>query len=161
MIIIIWQLNNILNRQFESVFTKEDTSTMPDKGPSPYPDMPKLEVHWKGVHKLLKGLKTFKATGPDSIPAFILKAAADQLAPILTRLYQTSLDCGEVPTEWKDAWIVPVFKKGDKHKPANYRPVSLTSITCKLLEPISTDTASSKTTSMASERNALARRSSS
>ena len=127
---------NILNRQFESVFTKEDTSTMPDKGPSPYPDMPKLEVHWKGVHKLLKGLKTFKTTGPDSIPAFILKATADQLAPILTRLYQTSLDCGEVPTEWKDAWIVPVFKKGDKHKPANYRPVSLTSITCKLLEHI-------------------------
>ena len=92
-----------------------------------------IEVNWKGVHKLLKGLKTFKATGPDSIPAYILKAAADQLAPILTGLYQTSLNSGQVPSDWKDAWIVPVFKKGDKHKPANYRPVSLTSITCKLL----------------------------
>ena len=109
---------------------------MPDKGPSPHPDMPNIEVNWKGVHKLLKGLKTFKATGPDSIPAFILKAAADQLAPILTGLYQTSLNSGQVPSDWKDAWIVPVFKKGDKHKPANYRPVSLTSITCKLLEHI-------------------------
>ena len=127
---------NILNRKFESVFPKEDTSTMPDKGPSPHPDMPDIEVNWKGVHKLLKGLKTFKATGPDSIPAFILKAAADQLAPILTILYQTSLNSGEVPSDWKDAWIVPVFKKGDKHKLANYRPVSLTSITCKLLEHI-------------------------
>ena len=109
---------------------------MPDKGPSPHPDMPDIEINWKGVHKLLKGLKTFKATGPDSIPALILKAAANQLAPILTILYQTSLNSGEVPSDWKDAWIVPVFKKGDKHKPANYRPVSLTSITCKLLEHI-------------------------
>ena len=40
---------NILNRQFESVFTKEDTSTMPDKGPSPHPDMPNIEVNWKGA----------------------------------------------------------------------------------------------------------------
>ena len=94
---------NILNRQFESVFTKEDTSTMPDKGPSPHPDMPDIEVNWKGVHKLPKCLKTFKATGPDSIPAFILKAAADQLAQILTILYQTSLNSGEVPSDWKDA----------------------------------------------------------
>ena len=76
------------------------------------------------------------STGPDSIPANILKAAADKLIPILTILYQTSLNSGEVPSDWKDAWIVPVFKKGDKHKPANYRPVSLTSITCKLLEHI-------------------------
>ena len=75
-------------------------------------------------------------TGPDSIPAFILNAAADQLAPILTTLYQTSLDCGQIPTDWRDARIVPVYKKGDKHKPANYRLVSLTSSTCKLLEHI-------------------------
>ena len=94
---------NILNRPFESVFTKEDTSTMPDKEPSPRSEMPDIEVNWKGVHKLLKGLKTFKATGPDSIPAFILKAAADQLAPILTILYQTSLNSGEVPSDCKDA----------------------------------------------------------
>ena len=157
---------NILNRHFESVFTKEDTSTMPDKGPSPYLDMPNLEANWKGVHKLLKGLKTFTATGPDSIAAFILKAAADQLAPILTRIYQTSPNCGEVPTDWKDAWIVPVFKTGNKHKPANYRPVSLT---CKLLEHIVHSNVMAhfdrnnipKTISMASGRNVPARLSSS
>ena len=127
---------NILNNQFESVFTKEDTSSIPDKRPSPNPEMPDIEVYWKGVHKLLKGLKSFKATGPDSIPAFILKAAVDQLAPILTQLYQTSLNTGQIPSDWREAWIVPVFKKGDRYKAANYRPVSLTSITCKLLEHI-------------------------
>ena len=127
---------NILNSQFESAYTKEDTSSLPDKGPSPHPEMPDIAVNWKGVPKLLKGLKSFKATGPDSIPAFILKAAADQLSPILTRLYQTSFDTGQIPSDWREAWIVPVFKKGDRHKAANYRPVSLTSITCKLLEHI-------------------------
>ena len=76
---------------------------MPDKGPSPHLDMSNIEVNWKGVHTLLKGLKTFKATGPDSIPTFILKAAADQLAPILTGLYKTSLNSGKVPSDRKDA----------------------------------------------------------
>ena len=118
--------------------------------------MSNIEVNWKGVHKLLIGLKTFKATGHDSIPAFILKAAADQLGPILARQYQTSLNSGEVLSDWKDAWIVPVFKKGDKHKPTNYRPVSLTSITCKLLEHIVhsnvMDTTPSKT-ALASGKN--------
>ena len=78
-------------------------------------------------------MTSFKATGPDSISAFILKATADQLAPILTQLYQTSLNTGQIPSDWREALIVPVFKKGDRHKAANYRSVSLTSITCKLL----------------------------
>ena len=127
---------NILNEQFQSVYTQEDTSSIPNKGPSPYQPMRDITVNWKGVHKLLKGLKPYKATGPDSIPSFILKSAADEIAPILTVIYQYSLDTGEVPQDWKDAWIVPAFKKGEKHKAANYRPISLTSITCKLLEHI-------------------------
>ena len=104
---------NILNNQFESVFNKKDTSSLPDKGPRLHPEMPDITVNWKGVHKLLKGLKSFKATGPDSIAAFIMKEAADQLAHILSILYQTSLDTGHIPTNWREAWIVPVFKKGE------------------------------------------------
>ena len=95
-----------------------------------------LKVDWKGVHKLLKNLKTHKATGPDSIPAFTLKAAADELAPALAVLFQLSLDQGEIPADWREALVVPIFKKGDKHQASNYRPVSLTTITCKLLEHI-------------------------
>ena len=76
--------------------------------------MDKIKVHCNGVLKLLKNLKVHKATGPDDIPAYILKAAAHELAPILTHLYQSSLDRGEVPTDWKEALIVPLFKKGEK-----------------------------------------------
>ena len=81
------------------------------------------------------GIK-YEATGPDSIPSFIFKAAADQLAPILTELYQKSLNTGAVPQDWKDAHVVPLFKKDERHLASNYRPVSLTLITCKIMEHI-------------------------
>jgi hypothetical protein len=126
----------ILNEQFQSVYTKENTSTMPDKGQSKYPSMKDIVINTKGVFKLLKDLNPQKATGTDCIPSFILKSAADELAPILTQLYQYSLAEAEIPSDWRDAHIVPLFKKGEKHLPSNYRPVSLTSIVCKLLEHI-------------------------
>ena len=93
-------------------------------------------MHCNGVLKLLRDLEIHKATGPDEVPVFILKSAASQLAPILTRLYQYSLDSGEVPIDRKNSHIVLVFKKGEKHLPSNYRPVFLTTIACKVLEHI-------------------------
>jgi hypothetical protein len=101
--------------------------------------MEDIKINSKGVHKLLKNLKPHKATGPDSIPSCILKAVAlDQLAPILTELYQTSLNTGVVPQDWKDAHVVPLFKKDERHLASNYTmiPVSLTSMTCKVMEHI-------------------------
>ena len=130
------QKAEILNDQFHSVYTTEDHNNFPEKGRSQYPTMDKIKVHCNGVLKLLKNLKVHKATGPDDIPAYILKAATHELAPILTHLYQSSLDRSEVPTDWKEALIVPLFKKGEKHKASNYRSVSLTSIACKIIEHI-------------------------
>jgi hypothetical protein len=98
--------------------------------------MKDIVINTKGVFKLLKDLNPHKATGPDCIPSFILKSAAVELAPILTQLYQYSLAEGEIPSDWRDAHIVPVFTKGEKHLPSNYRPMSLTSIVCKVLEHI-------------------------
>jgi len=126
----------ILNEQFQSVFTKENLNNCPNKGNSPYQTMSDIKINCKGVTKLLKNQNIHKATGPDSIPSFILKSAADQLAPILTDIFQTSIDTGEVPQDWRDANIVPLFKKDERHLASNYRPVSLTSITCKILEHI-------------------------
>ena len=50
-----------------------------------------------------------------------------------------SLQEGIVPLEWKEANIIPLFKKGSRNKSVNYRPVSLTSVICKLLETIIRD----------------------
>ena len=127
---------DILNQQFHSVYTREDTTNMPNKGPSPYPDMPAIQVATAGVCKLLKGTNSHKATGPDGIHARVLHEYADQIAPALTKIFQMSLESGNIPDDWRSASIVPIFKKGDKHQASNYRPVSLTSISCKLLEHI-------------------------
>ena len=55
--------------------------------------------------------------------------------PIL-KLFQTSLDTGIVQSQWKEALVTPIFKISDKHSAANYRPVSLTSVCCKICEHV-------------------------
>ena len=83
-----------------------------------------------------QNLNPHKATGPDGISPRILKELAPELAPILSFIYQTSLNTGKLPQDWKTANISPIFKKGDRVKASNYRPVSLTSVACKLLEHV-------------------------
>ena len=98
--------------------------------------MPSITVSVKGVRKLLRGLNIHKATGPDHIPTRLLHDFADELAPIMTNIFQKSLDSGAIPDDWREAAIVPIFKKGDRHQASNYRPVSLTSVSCKVLEHV-------------------------
>ena len=74
--------------------------------------------------------------GPDGIVPRILRDYADQLAKPLAFIFQKSLDSSIVPSDWQQANVVPLFKKGEKYKPSNYRPVSLTCICCKLLEHV-------------------------
>ena len=81
-------------------------------------------------------LKIHKASGPDKIPASLLKNLATSLAPALTMIFKASLSQSSLPSEWKIANIVPIFKKGNRNNPGNYRPVSLTCICSKLLEHI-------------------------
>ena len=84
--------------------------------------------------KQLEALDTSKAIGPDGIPTRILKDFARELAPSVTYLFNKSLLTGTVPAEWKLANIIPVFKKGDKSAPNNYRPISLLPVISKVLE---------------------------
>ena len=128
----------ILADQFSSVFTKDCHNPHRDTalhGPS-YPPISELVIREEGVRKLLEGIKPNKAAGPDQIPCQILKELATELAPALTSFFQQSLHTGDLPSTWLTAWVAPIFKKGPRSEPANYRPVSLTCITCKMLEHI-------------------------
>ena len=84
---------------------------------------------------MLNQLKTNKASGPDGISK-ILKELSDIVAPILRIIFQLTLDTGIVSNNWKIANVVQIHQKGECSKPLNYRPISLTCITCKLLEHI-------------------------
>ena len=126
-----------LNSFFASVFTQEDTTTLPHfSGETFLPDIAPIHINIEGVEQLLLGLKSHKAPGPDMIPANLLIKLAHQLAPVLTLLFQVSLDQGQLPEDWKIANVIPVYKKGSRSCSSNYRPISLTSIYCKVMEHI-------------------------
>ena len=126
----------ILLNQFKSVFTKPTTGDLPTTKIQSKRNITPIETNQKGLEKLLRKINTSKASGPDNIPNRILQECATQLAPTLKIILQLSLDTGELPKDWRDANISSIFKKGDKHLAENYRPVSLTSVTCKILEHI-------------------------
>ena len=98
--------------------------------------MQSISINPAGVASLLSGLKPFKVTGPDNIPAYLLEKITNQLAPSLTLVFKASLNQSKLPSDWKIAHIVPAHKKGDRSLPNNYRPISLTSLCCKALEHI-------------------------
>jgi hypothetical protein len=130
----------VLNNFFASVFTVEDADTTPDFDPrlveSPINTV-KFTV--EEVKKKLKNLNPCKSPGPDRIHPRILKELASQLATPLQIIFQRSMDDGQLPNEWREAVIAPIFKKGAKDKPGNYRPVSLTSVVCKVMEGLVRD----------------------
>jgi hypothetical protein len=65
-----------------------------------------------------------------------IKQIAAEFAPHLTTIFNTSITKGEVPTDWRQANVIPIFKKGGKYLASNNRPISLTCICCKHLEHI-------------------------
>ena len=103
-----------------------------------FPSAPEINITCAGVLKLLQKLNPNKAAGPDNIRPKILKELAAEIAPILTIIFRRSLETREVPPDWRSANVSPVYKKGDRYKAENYRPISLTCICCKLKEHIIT-----------------------
>ena len=125
----------MLNAQFSSVFTEEDTENLPQLNKQ-YPGLSTLSVSAIGVEKLLLNLNASKAAGPDKLSGKLLKATAHEIAPVLQVIFRRSIDKGTLPQTWKEATISPVYKKECRSNPANYCPVSITSILCKILEHI-------------------------
>ena len=70
------------------------------------------------------------------MPILVLKETSSEIAPILQHIFLKSLNTGEISTDWKNANMEPIFKKGDRTKPTNYRPVSVTTVVSKMLEHI-------------------------
>ena len=86
---------------------------------------------------LLRNLKPNKSPGTDQIHPFLLRECASNLAKPFSLLFNLTISQCKIPNEWKKAEIRPIYKKkGSKSDPSNYRPVSLTSVTCKVFEKI-------------------------
>ena len=109
---------------------------MPTLEAGPTPSIPHLKVTLSGVEKQLSKIQAKKAGGPDELPARVFKETAHELAPAMTYIFQQSYNTGEIPRLWKSAKVAAIYKKGATSDPSNYRPISLTCITCKVMEHI-------------------------
>lgn len=106
---------DILNRQFTSVVTKEDTADVPRLNSTDHPSVKSIVVNRKWALKLLNDTNLFKATGPDAILGRLLKSLSEEVVDVLCLVFQASLDQGKIPKAWKKAFVSPIFKKGDRH----------------------------------------------
>ena len=97
-----------------------------------------IEISAVDVRKKLRNLKMNKASGPDLLHVNVLKNVLDLDVP-LAYIFNLSLRSGHIPQDWRDANITPLFKKGSRSSPSNYRPVSLTSQVVKVMERLIQD----------------------
>ena len=134
------EMAEILNQFFSSVFTKEDLSYIPDaEMENVESTMRPVQVTRREVEKKIRNLRKDAAAGPDGISPRLLKDFETELSVPLEILFNKSLSEGEVPSDWRKANVAPIYKKGPKGDPGNYRPVSLTSVPCKILESLIKD----------------------
>lgn len=120
-----------LNNYFKSVFNpKGDGYVVRSE------NLSHIKIEIEGVKCLIKNLKSGKAVGPDLIGKKDLNLSPDVNSLILAKIYQYSIDTSTLPSIWKFANVAPIYKGGVKSCAGNYRPVSLTSIPCKMLEHI-------------------------
>lgn len=134
-------MTDILNTAYSSVFTVEDTSQFPEveqlyQGDSPLTD---TFLGPEVVLKKINALDPNKTPGPDKFHPKFLKEVGDILSVPLSIIFTKSLRERVVPRDWRTANVVSIFKKGDRTSASNYRPISLTSVVCKMLESILKD----------------------
>ena len=132
-----------LNMHFSSVFTREDTSSLPVPetkfNGSEGERLGQLVVTPEVVASKINNMKENKSPGVEGISPKIPKETVEQISTPLAQVFNMSLQEEIAPLKWKEANIIPLLKKGSRNKSVNYRPVSLTSVICKLLVAIIRD----------------------
>ena len=129
-----------LNSYFQTVFVSEEPLQVPDQDPTCNFTHPlQFDFSVNTVKKKLVNLKKEKSPGPDGIHPMLLHSTADMIAKPLADIFSASFEQGVIPTDWSKANVSPIHKKGRKDNPNNYRPVSLTSVPCKIMESIVRD----------------------
>lgn len=125
----------MFNNYFQSVFT-DDNRITPTIIPIVAKPIEPLVISDEGIFNLLLNLDPKKACGPDDIANNFLLRYAEWCSKYLGIIYRKSVQTAKLPSEWKVAKVIPIHKSGDTAVPSNFRPISLTSTSCKILEHI-------------------------
>ncbi|XP_047144807.2 uncharacterized protein LOC124818279 [Hydra vulgaris] len=129
-----------LNKYFHSVYINDNCANIIE-----FHNIPSnlllntVLITQNDVQTRLQALDKSKSVGFDFVHPYVLKECSSSISYPLYLIFKKSMETGTLPDMWKKANVMPLFKKGSKLKASNYRPVSLTSIPCKLLERIIAD----------------------
>ena len=137
------EMSEALNDYFLSAFTREKLDEVP-QGDQIFSGeeeeiLTDISISREDVVRLIDKLKATKAPGPDEIFPRVLKECRSEICEGLAKVFRKSVDAGAVPDSWRQANVVPIFKKGDRSSMQNYRPISLTSVIGKMLESLIAD----------------------
>ena len=125
------------NKFFSSAAQLDDSNVqLPEINAAADVSLEDIVVSEQDVTDQIKALDTTKAYGPDGLSPVFLKQGISVIAPVLTRIFNLSIQKGIVPQMWQQANVLPIFKKGKKELLTNYRPVSLLSCNAKLFEKV-------------------------
>ena len=131
---------HLFNQYFHSVFTASDYILPSLETIATNPEtLSDVVISEDEVYHALITLDSSKAMGLDGIGPRVLRACALALCPVLHHLFSLCLTQQKFPMDWKLHKIVPVFKSADKSSIANYRPISLLSVTSKVFERLIVD----------------------
>ena len=119
-----------------SVVKDSDKKKLPEFKVTTSCQLSDIHIDEQLVLRELEALDCSKSIGPDKISPHVLKNCRLTIAPYLTRLFSKITSTGIFPVCWKIAHVTPIFKTGDPTDPANYRPISITSVVSKILERI-------------------------
>ena len=133
------EISEILNEQFESVFSVDGGDEQVFERRTEAECNGEDIIHYEDIKGRLQNLNCDKSAGGDGVTQRVLSKCSGILARALELLYKKALVEGEIPEEWREANICPLFKKGSKLEASNYRPVSLTSVCSKVMEGIVRD----------------------
>jgi len=133
------EMAQIFNEYFATVFVSDNDNIPETLTDVDGPSIENIQVTKKDVIEKIDALKKTNSCGPDGITSHVLKCFKHELSGTLAKMYNKSLASGEVPTDWNNGNVTPLFKKGSKGKPENHRPIMLTSIPCKMLESLIKD----------------------
>jgi hypothetical protein len=128
---------NLLNNYFASICVDDDGSkptierVMPNDASIDTIDFTPIMIA-----SVIKKMQAKKSPGPDGFPPCLYKRLIPGLAEPLSLIFTSFMSTGSMPNEWRHATVILIFKKGNAADLSNYRPVSLTSAACKIMERV-------------------------
>ena len=125
---------NLLAEHFQSVFSTQRLVLPPPKRLTEM--LISMQIDEQELIAALSRLDDNIKSGPDGIPPYFIKRLKFPLLSPLLKLYNKSLSSGVFPDFWKESFIFPIHKDGDKSDVVNYRPISILSTFAKIFESI-------------------------